>query len=259
MTVALEDHPAKFSDSVLDAVKPYLRSGDLVLDPFAGTGRVHELEDFVGLTIGVELEPEWAGYHPRTIVGNSLYLPMWWSGLFDCVVTSPVYGNRMSDHYNAQERCKACRGTGETGVAGGGIWVTWGDPCPKCDGSGRRNHTRMNYRSKLGRPVTEGSSCKLKWGPRYRAFHEGAWMVVRRVLREPTPGRSLPRFILNVKDFVADHEMVHVSHWHRKTVLDLGFRLVAEDRVRTPGMRHGRNHDARDECEWVMVFEKEAA
>ena len=140
-------HPARFSDSILDAVRGYLPSGARVLDPFAGTGRIHELGTHGSHTVGVEIEPEWANLHPATIVGNALALPFA-DASFDAVVTSPCYGNRFADHHNAK------------------------------DGSRRRS-----YRHDLGRPLHPANSGQLQWGPAYRAFHERAWAEVRRVLK----------------------------------------------------------------------------
>jgi tRNA G10 N-methylase Trm11 len=70
-----------------------------VLDPFAGTGRIHELENW---TVGVEIEPEWATMRDGTIVANALNLPFR-DASFDAVVTSPTYGNRLADHHDARD------------------------------------------------------------------------------------------------------------------------------------------------------------
>jgi hypothetical protein len=64
-------HPARFTSTILDTLARLIPPGSRVLDPFAGTGRIHELPCE---TWGVELEPEWANMHPRTIVGNARHL-----------------------------------------------------------------------------------------------------------------------------------------------------------------------------------------
>lgn len=136
-------HPARFSTGLLAAIRPLVADCTLILDPFAGTGRVHCL----GVpSVGGELEPEWAALHPRTIVANALCLPFT-SGTFDGIVTSPTYGNRMADHHDARD-------------------------------ASRRN----TYRHALGRPLHPENSGAMQWGPAYREFHQRAWREAARVL-----------------------------------------------------------------------------
>lgn len=139
-------HPARFTDRVLDVIVDVcvdlLPPGARVLDPFAGTGRVHVLPFN---TVGVELEPEWARMHRDTLVGNALALPFP-SGVFDAVVTSPCYGNRFADHHNAR------------------------------DGSVRRSYTHD-----LGRTLHDDNAGAMQWGAQYQAFHRAAWREVTRV------------------------------------------------------------------------------
>ena len=55
-------HPAKFSAAILDRLAELVPPGSRVIDPFAGTGKVHTLADLLTgtTTVGVEIEPEWA-------------------------------------------------------------------------------------------------------------------------------------------------------------------------------------------------------
>lgn len=94
----LQDHPAKFSQPILDAIVGQLADemvppGGTLLDPFAGVGRVHQIADLVGYdSLGVELEPEWAATHERTICGDSTMLATLigpYAGHVDAIVTSP--------------------------------------------------------------------------------------------------------------------------------------------------------------------------
>lgn len=89
-------HPAKFGDPILQRIAEMLASNvdfrPLVIDPFAGTGKVHQLSAV--RCVGVEIEPEWAAMHPDTIVANALHLPFR-DATFDGMITSPVYGNRL--------------------------------------------------------------------------------------------------------------------------------------------------------------------
>jgi SAM-dependent methyltransferase len=168
-------HPAKFTPAVLERIgwevqrevsRIVLRSVEShpstpirnirLLDPFAGVGGIHALNYRYGSveiqTVGVELEPEWASQHPRTIVGDATRLPFPDSS-FDLVATSPAYGNRMADSYD-----------------------------------GRDGSTRHTYRIDLGRPLTDGNGAGLQWGMRYRELHRSAWSECRRVLK---PGGRL--------------------------------------------------------------------
>jgi SAM-dependent methyltransferase len=138
------EHPAKFTDILLYEMGRYIESWMRVLDPFAGTGRIHKLN---AETVGVEIEPEWANLHPQTIVGDACALPFQEES-FDAVATSPCYGNRMADHHNAKDASK-----------------------------------RITYRHVLGRELHPNSAGKLQWGEKYRAFHRRAWKEAVRVLR----------------------------------------------------------------------------
>lgn len=139
-------HPARFSLGLLPVfaaavpVAQYPR----VLDPFAGTGRIHELAN---RTVGLELESEWAGLHPDTLRGDALHLPFR-ENCFDAIVTSPTYGNRLADRHDAK------------------------------DGSLRRSYTHD-----LGRKLTAGNSGGMQWGQGYRDFHTQAWEQAWHVLR----------------------------------------------------------------------------
>lgn len=218
-------HPARFSDAILariaEVVDALPRRSDRplrLLDPFAGTGRVHELRDRCTAaveTIGVELEPEWAQLSPYTIIGSALALPFTGS-TFDVVATSPCYGNRLADHHNAS------------------------DP-----------HLRRSYRHDLGRPLSDGNAGAMQWGDEYRTFHVAAWGEALRVLR---PGGTL---VVNVKDHVRRGEVQPVTAWHLAVLVDLGMVHDAEASVAvaTRHLRQGANR-GRAGDEQVLVFRK---
>lgn len=250
-------HPARFGDDILTKIDEIVPSGVRLLDPFAGTGLIHDLTDRE--TWGVEIEPEWATMHPRTIVGNALQLPFA-DESFEWVVTSPCYGNRMADHHDAQERCRSCAGSG---LRPGGVGHRErcdgkhddGDlcnerGCPKCDGLGRRSYTRLTYRHRLGRELHRDNSGQLQWGPAYRAFHEAAWSEVWRVL---DGGGS---FVLNVKDHERKKVVQPVVAFHDAVLREIGFEAVEWHEVPTKGMKFGANRDARVPFEVVAVYVK---
>ena len=172
-TLTVPRHPAKFSAPILAVLNEVVPDGSLILDPFAGVGGIHALQNqFSGrLTVGVELEPEWARAHKRTIIGSALRLPFT-RNLFDVIATSPAYGNRMADHHDARD-------------------------------SSRRN----TYRHALGRPLSDGSSACLQWGNAYRAFHAMAIVEANRVLK---PGGL---HIWNVSNHIRKGEEQYVVEW----------------------------------------------
>ena len=194
-------HPAKFSPDILTAIGRHARGR--VLDPFAGTGRVHVLieRDVVSETVGVEIEPEWAAMHAGTIVGNALGLPFP-DSTFDTVATSPCYGNRLADHHDAR------------------------------DGSRRHSYTHD-----LGRRLHPDNAGSLHFGPEYQRFHEAAWAECRRVLR---PGGVM---IVNACDFLRNGDLVSVTSFHRLALVRLGFALTGEMFVPKVGLLHGANRE----------------
>ena len=228
-------HPARFSDRLLEAIGDMLAPyGQLsILDPFAGTGRIHELRARGHRTLGVEIETQWANLHPGTICGNSLELARLLRGTtWDAVATSPSYGNRFADAHTARDTCKNCRGTGSDS----------GRRCPVCLGtrlSMRRSYThdlrRMTGDASL--ELAEDNSGKMQWGVKYRSFHEAVWAQVPGLLRGPR------LFLLNCKDHVRNRERQHVVDWHVGTLEALGFVVLERTELDTGGLRHGANQE----------------
>jgi SAM-dependent methyltransferase len=139
-------HPARYSPEILDVIAEELDGvPGPVLDPFAGTGRIHDLGR--GDTFGVEIEAEWAMLHPRTLRGDATALPFL-DESFGAVATSPCYGNRMADRYD-----------------------------------GRDGSRRYTYRIALGRELSDASAAGLQWGAAYRDLHRKAWQETHRVVR----------------------------------------------------------------------------
>lgn len=222
-TIEARSHPAKFNDAVLDVIARYVRSG-VVLDPFAGVGKIFELEARRPVECwAVELEAEWArqSFRPaRTYIGDAFeYMAEpTWVERFDAVVTSPTYGNRMADHHDARDSSK-----------------------------------RYTYKHTLGRDLSPNNSGALQWGHEYREFHRRAWLLVWRVLK---PGG---KFVVNVKDHPRGRMLQGVPAWHRVAIKARGFKLMAEVQVPVKGMGHGENQaddSTKADVEWVMVFKK---
>lgn len=227
-------HPAKYTAAVLDAIRLVLDehlpsaggpAAPSILDPFAGVGGIHELGDFYR-TYAVEIEPEWAAqseargptwcgdFFEFDPVRSHVVEPHSWPLKFDAIITSPTYGNRMADKHDARDASK-----------------------------------RITYKHKLGRDLSENNSGRMQWGVEYKLFHGLAWKRCR--------DRLLVDYglqIVNVKDHVRRGAIVPVVDWHRERLKRLGFTMVDDVYVETPGMRFGQNHAARVDGEHVLVF-----
>lgn len=247
-------HPAKFSTPVLEVINRLhlLPPNVPTLDPMAGVGRIFEIAPWA---VGLEIEPDWACADRRIAVGDCL-APPFRPGTFRRMVTSCSYGNRMSDHHNALERCRACKGSG-------GVWVEAGDDaalswrsCPKCQGRGRRVYKRMTYKHQIGHELHPNNSGAMPWGPKYREFHEAAWTTLLPLLDD----RGV--FVLNVsnhlKTLVKGEPPVEqrVMQWHRQAVRSLGWFLCAQVPVETVRMGMGAHRDVRVDREWILVFNR---
>lgn len=278
---AIPRHPAKFSASILDALRQELVTwvedhGPVrVLDPFAGVGRIHDLRDAGGVdTVGVEIQPEWAQAHPATVVGDALRLTeLFRPGEVTALVTSIVYPNRMTDSHDAKERCSACDGTGcdpaterlatpEEVDAGCELGITW-DPCQKCDGKGVRDHRRNTYTHclrEVGAEPAPGSCVTMGWGKPYRDFHEAAvdqwWQVLPpESLVIVNVSNHLQTLYLDGKDkpgVVVEHRVVE---WWTNLLLYKGCRLVKARRVSTRRNGQGQNRELRVDGEMLLVVQ----
>ena len=229
-----------------------------VLDPYAGVGRVHELRERGFETVGGELEPEWAASSDHTIVADALAFPAD-DGAFDAVLTSVVWGNRMSDSHDARERCQACGGIGtyrgeQCGCGPGVRHVAAcsrpARPCEKCDGAGRRDYRRNTYRHALGRAPSVGSSAVMQFGPAYRRHHQ-AWIV--EAARLVPPGGVI---VVNAANHIRAGVEVDVVGWWVSALVGNGLLLRAVDWVPAGKLRQGANHDLRVDGEVNIVCQR---
>lgn len=212
-------HPARYTPALLVEMAKMLDGCTRVLDPFGGTGGIFLLEHWMPNTefTAVEIEPEWAKLHPKTELGNALYL-RFGDDSFDGICTSPAHGNRMADHD---------KGTIDAGP-------------------GNRN----TYASHMGRMLHEDNGGLLQWGDKYREFHRRAWAEATRVL---DPGG---KFVLNIKDHIRGGEVQHVTDWHIETIVGLEYDMIEHVHVETPSLRYGQNSDLRVGYESLILFRK---
>lgn len=252
--------PAHYTPAVIDLMLPRLEGirGTWV-DPCAGVGL--SLPRFVGKghrVVGIEIEqPNVDAGFPTTSglieQGDSTQLHhRFRRGTVAAFFTSLAYGNRFADKHKAQERCSACRkASGPPGRIGRA-------KCAKCDGTGRRNHSRRGYTHDI-RALTGDPDYQLHpnnaggehFGPRFQEIHTE---ILTSCLDVARPGAPL---LLNVSDFIRDDEIVHVVTWHLITAQAVGWLWEDADPIpNTPRMRFGANREARVDREWLLCFRK---
>jgi hypothetical protein len=114
-------------------------------------------------------------------------------------------------------------------------------------------YKRRTYASELARELHPDNGGALQWGPKYKVFHVAAWTEARRVLQPSGV------FVLNIKDHIRGGVRQHVTDWHIKALEDQGFRWTDHVKIDCPGMRFGRNGNARVDYESVIRFELQEA
>jgi DNA modification methylase len=221
-------HPAPFSNSIIDKLCELVPDG-VYLDPFCGIGRVFQLTRDDRRFVGLELEREWAEQamvraesfgmsHTDVYCTDALKYMGRYAGAksvkrFDGIVTSPVYGNRMSDHHNAQDMS-----------------------------------TRRSYTHYLGHELTEGNSGAMYfWQEEYKEFHRRAWKLCAKVTKK---GGMM---YLNVSDFIRDKEIVKTVKWHAKALGKTGWKVEDIVDVGTPRFRDGANAELRVDAEAIII------
>ena len=216
-------HPARYSAGMLPifvdimAYELFASFVSLkVLDPFAGTGRIHDLRDLITVeTVGVELESEWADLHADTICGNALHLPFE-DYEFDVICTSPTYGNRLADSHNAS------------------------DP-----------ERRRSYTHDLGRKLHDDNSGAMQWSLEYREFHLKAWAEAVRVLRPG--GLFILNIKDHIRDGV--QQPVSTWHAATLVSLGLDYDPELSQGVPTRHLRQGSTPERAGQ-ELVLVFKR---
>jgi len=211
-------HPAKFSKELLPVLASYCY-GD-ILDIMGGTGRAGLLKNFnkniKSVTIN-ELEREWSeqAYEnnvDKVITGDAKNL----SGIYDCIVTSPPYGNRMADNFKA----------------------------------GKPDSMRRRYVGDLGRNVTQGSVCCKHFG---KGYEEEMVLILDAVINNIVFDRfvlNVSNFIRNFKevDVVAWYKYYFISKGFTLTAEE---KVVTR---RQKGV--GANTDLRVPSENILIFDK---
>lgn len=218
-------HPAQYSDTVLESfehlVEKYALAGTW-LDPFAGLGiKIDRLPLHM---IKSELQFAWArqaAYGMIRADSQSLPFP---DDVFDGIVTSPVYGNRLSDKHNARD--------------------------------GSKRITYRHFLDEVGEVLDLRNAGGLQFGGSsrqselYLDLHAAVYAECWRVTR--TDGY----FMLNVSDHIRQDRRIGAVSAHRGLMANAGWHLIGADLVKTPRMRMGRNHTKRVQAEVVLLFKK---
>jgi DNA modification methylase len=225
-------HPARFNDALIPVMAQFIGYSGRLLDPFAGTGeklaKLFEDNHFAGEIYGNEIEPYWAGFAPPRIamnIGDARDLP-YEDEVFDYVLTSPTYANRMADSHTPTEKDKSTQG--------------------------RNTYTHRHMKATGGQKLQPGNSGAMQWGADYRKLHLHAWVECWRVLK------AQGHLILNIKDHIRAGKRIHVTRWHLRTLERIGFHV--EDHIQVPldGLRHGENAGTRITYESVVHLVKKA-
>ena len=233
-------HPAPFADVFLDFVRGHMNEHApralALLDPMAGTCKLHVLQGhhetelrhdgYDVYTVCSELEPEWAQRSPtewgETHTGLHAFHalsagPMRPLGYQRWIVTSPVWGNRMADHHDAKD-----------------------------------DSERLTYRHRLGRPLSQGSSCSLAWGEDYQAWHRA---FLDRAFESSFAGE---RMIIEIGDHLRTLNgrtlRAQVTAWWIKAGIAAGWHLDEAKRLPVGRLRNGANYDVRIPYIHALVF-----
>jgi hypothetical protein len=219
-------HPCQFTPAILDEIGIVVDELRLpVHDPFAGTGeRLGGLCDRIGVPFsGTEIEPEFV-VDLRVDPGDST-LPLTYPPPPYMVVTSPVYPNGMTDHFEAKD-------------------------------ASRRHTYRQALAAILGHDRPLHPNNMGRWGNRHRRSdrtEQVHFEIANRCIR------WWPEWaVVNVKDVVATTYKVPVVVTWELMLEHHGYRIVQAIHVPCPGQRHGANRDLRCDHEVVLVARKEA-
>jgi len=147
----MRKHPAKYTDNFLVTIADLLYGFENVLDPFAGTGKIVMIKNwgFKGKIICNEIEKEWSIYKADEWHFGDAEKMNWASdSSISAICTSPTYGNRMADHFNARDESK-----------------------------------RFTYKHFLGKDLNDQNTGKMQWGKKYRQKHLKIYKECFRVLK----------------------------------------------------------------------------
>ena len=209
-------HPAKYTDSFLPIFAEKLKECKVILDPFAGTGKIAKIKKhgFNGRIICNEIEKEWTGCRDvdEWHVCDAEKMDYLCDKSIDAICTSPTYGNRMADHFESKD-----------------------------------NSHRITYRHYLGKALNDENTGRMQWGDKYQEKHRRIFIEFKRVLKD---GGIL---IINISDHIRAGKIIPVVRWYILELEKSGFSLLENLEIKTPRMKFGKNR-RRVECENILIF-----
>lgn len=146
-------HPASYTKAFIPKFAELLYECRNVLDPCSGTGKLAMIKyyGYTGKVICNEIEPEWArdSIYPvdEWHIGDAADMPWAPDCSVEAICTSPTYGNRMADHFNAKDSSR-----------------------------------RITYKHYLGRDLHNANTGKMQWGDEYKYKHIAIYRECMRVL-----------------------------------------------------------------------------
>jgi len=211
-------HPAKYSNELLPVLAKY--SYGEILDIMGGVGKAGLLKKFntniKSVTIN-EIEKEWSeqAYNngvDTVITGDARKL----SGVYDCIVTSPPYGNRMADNFKA----------------------------------GNPDSMRKMYVGDLGRQVSKGSVCCKHFG---RGYEEEMVSILDAVIENVVFTRFILNISNFIRQFKEINVVSWYKNYFRTKSFVL---IAEEKVVTRRQKGVGANTHLRVPSEYILVFEK---
>ncbi len=221
-------HPAKYTDKFIPIFADILKDCKVVLDPFAGTGKISKIKNFgfKGKIICNEIEKDFADIEKNDLqifgssvdewhIGDAENLNYLKDSSVDGICTSPTYGNRMADNFNAKN---------------GSRYIT--------------------YTHCIGHKLQDGNTGKMQFGEQYETKHERIYKELFRVLK------NNGIFVCNVSNFIKNGNEVNVVGFHRKALEKTGLSFIEERKIETPRMGFGANREKRVKYESILIFKK---
>ena len=224
-------HPAKFSDVILDQLAQIIPIGATVLDVCSGIGKLGKIKDrgWQGYIIGQEIEEEWAlqacknGVDIQYIADATDPVNYLQFKGVNVVCTSPVYGNRLSDHFNPGENDKSFR---------------------------------MTYKLCIGRDLHIHNTGRYRYQPKKGGSRESEYCHLHKKIWDNVATLDLDLLVVNVSNYIVKGEERDATQWHIDYLESIGFTLIEKREVKTPRLRVGANRDKRVNCEYICLFKK---